>query len=69
MPELLYDKNFWLNIFFAAEWALRHCGRKLPRSAALYRRVAANVSVKRCEDAALERLMDALRGWFPAKGQ
>jgi hypothetical protein len=53
----------------AAEWALRHCGRRLPRSAALYRRVAANVSVRRCEDAALERLMDALRGWFPMEGK
>ena len=23
MPELLYDQKFWLNAFFAAEWALR----------------------------------------------
>ena len=23
MPELLYDQKFWLNVFFAAEWALR----------------------------------------------
>ena len=23
MPELLYDQKFWLNIFFAAEWAVR----------------------------------------------
>ena len=23
VPELLYDQKFWLNIFFAAEWAVR----------------------------------------------
>src|SRR5256885_12994610 len=23
VPELLYDQKFWLNAFFAAEWALR----------------------------------------------
>jgi hypothetical protein len=51
----------------AAEWALRHCGRKLPRSAALYRQVASQVSIRRCEDAALERLLGTLRAWFPAE--
>lgn len=51
----------------AAEWALRHCGRKAPRSAALYRQVASNASVRRCEDAALERLLNAIRAWFPAE--
>lgn len=49
----------------AAEWALAHCGHKAPRSAALYRQVAAKVSIKRCEDGALERLMRTLRFWFP----
>lgn len=52
----------------AAEWALRHCGRKRPRSAAIYREVAANVSLKRCEDRALERLLATLRVWFPVEG-
>ncbi len=49
----------------AAEWALRHCGRRAPRSAALYRQVASKVSVKRCQDGALERLLSSLRAWFP----
>jgi hypothetical protein len=52
----------------AAEWALKHCGRKAPRSAALYRQVASNASVRRCEDAALERLLNAIRAWFPVEG-
>ena len=52
----------------AAEWALKHCGRKAPRSAALYRQVASNASVRRCEDAALRRLLNTLRAWFPAEG-
>ncbi len=49
----------------AAEWALRHCGHKAPRSAALYRQVASRASIKRCEDSALERLLSTLRAWFP----
>lgn len=51
----------------AAEWALKNCGRKAPRSAALYRQVASKVSVRRCEEAALTRLLRALRTWFPAE--
>lgn len=50
----------------AAEWALRNCGKKAPRSAALYRRVSSQVSIQRCEDDALARLLSALRSWFPA---
>ncbi len=50
----------------AAEWALRHCGRRAPRSAALYRQVASKVSVKGCQDIALAQLLKALRAWFPA---
>jgi hypothetical protein len=53
----------------AAEWALKNCGRKAPRSAALYRQVASNASVKRCADAALERLLNTLRTWFPTEGE
>jgi hypothetical protein len=51
----------------AAEWALRNCGKKAPRSAALYRQVSSQVSIQRCEDDALSRLLDALRTWFPAE--
>ena len=52
----------------AAEWALKNCGRKAPRSAALYRLVSSRASVRRCEDKALARLIEALRTWFPAEG-
>ena len=52
----------------AAEWALKNAKRKAPRSADLYRQVASNASVRRCEDAALERLLNAIRTWFPAEG-
>lgn len=52
----------------AAEWALRHCGKRAPRSAALYRQVASRASVDRCKDSALERLMNTLRSWFPTGG-
>ncbi|XXT21725.1 hypothetical protein WME94_09210 [Sorangium sp. So ce429] len=51
----------------AAEWALRNCGHKAPRSAALYRRVSSQVSIHRCEDDALARLLNALRSWFPVE--
>ncbi len=47
----------------AAEWALRQ--KRKPRSSALYRRIAGSVSVRRCEDAALQSLLDALQRWFP----
>jgi len=49
----------------AADWALRHCGHNARRSAALYRQVASKASIKRCEDTSLERLLNALRTWFP----
>lgn len=53
----------------AAEWALRNSpGKKAPRSSALYRQVSSQVSVQRCEDDALMRLLDALRAWFPSEG-
>lgn len=52
----------------AAEWALRNCGHKAPRSAALYRQVSSQVSIQRCEDNALARLLNGLRAWFPAEG-
>lgn len=49
----------------AADWALKNCGQKAPRSAALYRKVSSRVSVSRCEDDALVLLLAALRTWFP----
>lgn len=52
----------------AAEWALRNCGHKAPRSAALYRQISSHVAIERCEDDALTRLLNALRAWFPAEG-
>lgn len=48
----------------AAEWALRNGEQRAPRSSALYREVASKVSVKRCKDNALERLLNTLRTWF-----
>ncbi len=52
----------------AAEWALHNSpGKKVPRSSALYRQVSSQVSVQRCEDDALIRLLNALRAWFPAE--
>ena len=50
----------------AAEWALRQ--KRKPRSSAIYRAVASRVSVNRCEDAALHRLLETLRRWFPQEG-
>ncbi len=47
----------------AAEWALRQ--KKTRRSSATYRKVAASVSLKRCQDSALEQLLNSLRTWFP----
>lgn len=52
----------------AAEWALRHGAGNVKRSSALYRKVAGKVSVRRCEDSALDTLLDALRRWFPEEG-
>jgi hypothetical protein len=53
----------------AAEWALRNsAGKKAPRSSEIYRRVSSQVSIQRCEDEALLRLLKALRAWFPAEG-
>lgn len=53
----------------AADWALRNSsGKKAPRSSALYRQVSSQVSIQRCEDDALIRLLKALRAWFPAEG-
>jgi len=53
----------------AAEWALRNsAGKKAPRSSAIYRQVSSKVSIERCEDVALLRLLSALRAWFPAEG-
>jgi hypothetical protein len=47
----------------AAEWALRQ--KKKPRSSALYRHIASKVSVRRCVDPALRKLLETLCKWFP----
>lgn len=52
----------------AAEWAVRNGSRKKVRSASLYRQVASKVSLERCSDNALVRLVDQLRTWFPVEG-
>ncbi|MFV8752117.1 methylation-associated defense system protein MAD4 [Nannocystaceae bacterium ST9] len=49
----------------AAEWALRK--RQIRRSPALYRKIAEAVSIRRCEDRAVECLLETLRRWFPAE--
>lgn len=38
---------------------------RLPRSAALYQKITASMSLARCEDAAFHRLRERLQGWFP----
>ena len=53
----------------AADWALRNCGQRAPRSAALYRKVTSQVAIRRCKDDALARLLNALRSWFPAEAE
>lgn len=52
----------------AAEWALRQGPKRIPRSSRLYRQVSSQVSVRRCEDPALETFIDQLRCWFPPEG-
>jgi hypothetical protein len=47
----------------ALEALLREPG--IPRSAALYEQIASKISLKRCTDAAFERLTARLREWFP----
>ncbi len=51
----------------AAEWALRRA--RMPWSSAMFERVAAQVSVRRCRDPALGELLAALRAWFPSPGE
>ncbi len=40
--------------------------RRIPRSSALYRKLAKRVGLQRCRDHAFHRLCSALQGWFPA---
>lgn len=49
----------------AAEWAVRNGITKVKRSSSLYRKVAEKVSIRRCADPSVERLLEALRRWFP----
>jgi len=47
------------------EQTLRRVG--MPRSSALYRRLAEKVSLERCTDPAFSRFRELMRGWFPAR--
>ncbi|MGQ9503834.1 MAG: methylation-associated defense system protein MAD4 [Thermogutta sp.] len=47
----------------AMEAALRH--KKIPRSSALYKKLAENVPLAACTDPAFCKLKDVLRRWFP----
>ena len=48
----------------AIEALVRFC--QLPRSSALYERITARISLRRCGDPAFLRLRAALQAWFPA---
>lgn len=41
---------------------------RLPRSSAIYQKIATNISLNRCEDPAFHRLRDHLQLWFPRSG-
>lgn len=43
--------------------------RRLPRSAARFRKLAENVGHAGCRDPAFGKLSDALRAWFGSEGQ
>ncbi len=47
----------------AMEWLLRSTKRR--RSSAVYREIASKISLRRCQDPALQQLTRALREWFP----
>lgn len=49
----------------AMDWVLRKA--RLPRSSALFRSLASQVSLRRCEDRSFVRLVELLRGWFAAE--
>ncbi len=50
----------------AMDWTLRRAG--LPRSSALFRKLASQVSLRRCQDRSFQRLMDLFGGWFGPVG-
>lgn len=52
----------------AAQWAVKNGPHTRPWSAAIFRQVTSCATVDRCEDAALSRMLSALRAWFPAEG-
>jgi hypothetical protein len=49
----------------AVETTLRLAGRQ--RSSALFRQLASRVSLRRCSDPSLARLLSILRSWFPPR--
>lgn len=50
----------------AVEAALKEVYK--PRSAAIYKKIAESVSLKRCQDPAFLKLKEKLTQWFPVKG-
>lgn len=39
--------------------------RRIPRSSAIYRRITSQTSIKHCQDAAFQALVEVLQRWFP----
>ena len=42
--------------------------KRIPRSSAIYKKITARVSVRRCQDGAFQELVEILRTWFPNEG-
>jgi len=49
----------------AMDWALRRA--RIPRSSAIFRKLASRVSFQRCQDRSFLRLREILREWFAAQ--
>ncbi|WP_293687782.1 hypothetical protein [Thiolapillus sp.] len=51
----------------APKEAMEHLLRKkrIPRSSSIYKDIASSVSIRHCEDAAFQMLLETLREWFP----
>lgn len=48
-----------------AEWVLKQT--RLPRSSAIYQKLAKHISIKGCTDAAFVEMHVAFLGWFPVE--
>lgn len=40
--------------------------KRIPRSSAIYKQITGCVTVRNCQDAAFQEMLEALRAWFPA---